>query len=170
MPRKSNQRKAYEKIKKALDAAKLTLDENGILHLGKVFAIDSVVRVHENKDGTVDGELLLRDIPKGLPVRRIFIAMSRVIKRIPKVWVENGVRRFTAFNPRLDKEEEIEVHNYERWRGMVAVGTYPTLNHAASFETAKYINQKMRGKRRRKAEQIYTRLHWNRRVFQPERR
>lgn len=159
----TRQREAYLRIKKALDRAKQRIKEEGIVG----FYPDVSVRVHENKDGTVDGEILVKDIPRGLTVKDVFISLEEFLpKRIPKTWISNGIRRFTSFNPRLDKDEEIDIHGYDRWRGRVGAGTYYQYagnpqKMAINFDTALDIDRNMRGRRRRKAEQVYTRFHWN---------
>ena len=178
----SKQDRAFDRIKSILDK---TSDNIG----GNIdgFAVRTLVRVHANRDGTVDGELLVPDIPRGLRVLAIFSAIHQAMLQAMRdlrirslntkeltLWISNGIRRVTSFNPTRDKEDEIEEFHYERWRGRVGAGTYyqratvPKL--ATNFDTAIDIERNMRGKRRRKAEQVYTRLHWTPENKKPTRR
>lgn len=143
--RKKNQKKAAEEIRERLERVAGSLEEA------------SRVRIHTYKDGSVDGELLVK-VPRGTStddlVRDMESAMGR--ESMSGYWINMGVR-FT-----IKKDDEV----YRRFRGMNDVNTHYQAAVPANWSEIPLIVRKvivkgMEKKYGRKTESVYLRLHWN---------
>jgi hypothetical protein len=98
--------------------------------------LDMAIQTFINKDGTVDGELTIRDLPEewrtleGTPwlIATLSSAFRNWQPFLSKpimggaFWVSFGVR----FGPQNESEMGELYHLYKRHKGMFQIGTYPT--------------------------------------------
>lgn len=109
-------------------------------------------RVHPNVDGTIDGELRVKP-KRGQEVRTILTRMEHYFIPVPGTWVSSGVRYY----PREDERY------YSRFKGMSQAQAYFSEAPMTyiNFATGKEIDTQMRKRGRKKAEQVFIRVHWN---------
>lgn len=139
---------ASEKIRERLDDIRDSL--GGV-------DIDSRVRIHSYKDGSVDGEVLVT-VPRGTStddlVRDIESEMGR--RSMPGFWISMGVR-FT-----IKEDDEV----YRRFRGYNDVNTHyqratPSNWSEIPLIVRKQIVKGMEKKYGRKTDSVYVRIHWS---------
>jgi hypothetical protein len=98
--------------------------------------LDMAVKTFANRDGTVDGELRISDLPAewrsegGAPL--LVAALSESLRAAPvfdreppmggAFWASFGIR----FGPQNEAEVGELAENYKRYRGLFQIGTYPT--------------------------------------------
>lgn len=150
--RKAKREIAYQRMKAQVQRAEKALKELG-------YQADS--RTHENADGTIDAELRVKP-KRGQQVNDVFLDMESVSRPVPRTWVSTGVR----YEPRESEEF------YVRFRGMSqANANYQRSSRLSlNFVTGRQINTAMQRRGRRKAEQVFLRIHWNESNKQPERK
>jgi hypothetical protein len=120
--------------------------------------LPSRVRIHQNKDDSVDGELTI-NVPRGMTAREIFLGIEAAFEKqglAREYWISAG-ERFV-----VREDEEV----YRRYRGMNDIQTYyqriNQTNVAETLLAARTImDAGMRKKYGRKAEIVYVRVHWN---------
>lgn len=146
---KTTAEEAYAEIKARLESARLILQTAS--------GIDSRVRVHSYADGSIDGELLVK-IPHGVSTNDVVLEMETAVGRMsmPGFWLNMGTR-FT-----IKEDEEV----YRRFRGFNDVNTHYQSARPANWSEIPLILRKvivagMEHKYGRKAESVYTRLHWS---------
>lgn len=142
----------YELFKDELKAASQDLQDRG-------YRAD--FRVHRNKDGSIDAELRIKP-KRGQKVNDVYLDMEEVLAPIPNTFISAGIR----YHPRKDEEY------YTKFQGMSQAQAYyqemsPEKLHV-NLLTGRVIDEKMRGRGRRKAEQVFVRLHWNAEHQRPE--
>ncbi len=151
-PKRTKKEVAYDRMRVELVKIAKQLEGEG-------YITDS--RIHKNKDGTIDGEVRIRP-KRGQLVDDIFLDMELASKPVSNTWVSTGIR----YKPREDEEF------YVKFQGLSQAGTYyqqnTKKNLPANFTTISVINEHMQARGRRKPEQVYLRLHWNKEDKQPE--
>lgn len=159
--------KGLERIRRAL------LDEYPAMPVG--------VHVHLNRDGSIDGELLVEAIPRGESAHRVLIKAQAGAKPIAGVWISVGAR-FTASGTMRPKEEGrswavVQGTDYQKNKGMLQVQVFYQRAHdfkrkgkkqkehdrtAINFTTGRRIIGKISDKYGdKKPAQVFIRLHWN---------
>lgn len=145
---KQSQAEAYKEIKQRLQDAEVILQTQGL---------SGRVRVHSYKDGSVDGELLVK-VPHGTSSYDVALEIESAVGRtsMPGFWINMGTR-FT-----IKEDEEV----YRRFRGFNDVNTHYQAATPANWSEIPLIVRKviikgMEHKYGRKAESVYLRIHWS---------
>lgn len=125
----------------------------------------SRVRIHKYRDGTIDGELMVR-IPHGVKPRDASEQVEEAFGHRevhPEIWIQTGVR-YT-----IQEDDEI----YRKFQGMNELNVFfqRSTRHNVGDVFAIQREEQMAGLDRkygRQAEMIYVRLHWNKENARPE--
>jgi hypothetical protein len=140
---------AVEKIKERLENVRDALDS---------VDIDSRVRVHKYKDGSVDGELLVK-VPRGMSADDLTRDMERAMGRqsMRGFWINMGTRMV------IKEDDEV----YRKFRGFNDVNTHYQAGVPANWSEIPFIVRKviiagMEKKYGRKVDSVYLRIHWSR--------
>lgn len=148
---------AEKEIRDRLESAQAVLE---------MMDIDSRVRVHRYADGSVDGELLVK-VPYGMSSNDVALEMETAVGRegMGGYWINMGTR-FT-----IKEDEEV----YRKFRGFNDVNTHYQAAVPANWSEIPLILRKvilkgMEHKYGRKAESVYTRVHWSRHGRKPRSR
>lgn len=120
--------------------------------------MDGRIRIHHYKDGSVDGELLVK-VPYGTSADDLVldgIEPSTGRQGMPGFWINMGVR-FT-----IKDDDEV----YRRFRGYNDVNTHYQPAVPANWSEIPLIVRKqiiagMEKKYGRKTDSVYLRIHWN---------
>ena len=144
----------HKLIKGKLDewASKLrTIEEAG--RIGSNTRLDISVSVVTNRDQSVDAELLVRVVPRGVKVEDIVTAIERYAEPIDDTFVTNGI-----VYP-VKGDDPIYIFN----AGMSQAETYyqKSSELPENFGTVRDIIRNMDKLGRRKAEKLFLRYHWN---------
>lgn len=160
-PSKSSQAKVSQTMDVALSRAKEKLEGMGY---------DSKLRIHENRDGTVDAELAIT-----VPTRKVAAAKDVLIDSDEALkGIHKELNKGTWISVGLTYSFKDEKKLYNRYRGMQMVGSNyrratarPKIVHATA--TARRIDANVQKRKRSRAWSVFVRLHWN--VFdkQPKR-
>ena len=158
---------ALEDIKEILKVADehITSDEVSLKYKLD-YPFDTRIYTHVNKDGTVDGELRIENIPEDLPISEALVVLTEgnPFKTFKGLWSSIGIR-FAEVAMEDMKER------YKRHRGLYQESTYygrssvEMLNQQRA--TAQLISENMEKYGFPKAEQIYVRFHWNKQNTKP---
>lgn len=133
-------------------ASKLrTIEEAG--RIGVRRPLDITVNVVTNRDQSVDAELLVRVIPRGVRVEDVVTAIERYAEPIEDTFVTNGI-----IYP-VKGDDPIYIFN----AGMSQAETYyqKSSELPENFGTVREIIHNMEKAGRRKAERLFIRYHWN---------
>lgn len=151
-------KQAFDEITERLE------DARGVLTAAA--GIDSRVRVHKYKDGSVDGELLVK-VPRGTSSDDVAMEIENAVGRqgMPGFWINMGVRMT------IEEDEEV----YRRMRGMNDVNTHYQAAVPANWSEIPFIVRKviikgMEKKYGRKSDSVYLRIHWSRNGDKPRNR
>ena len=122
------------------------------------------IRVHQNSDDSIDGELKVESIPRGMQFREIILQAEAGATPTEGVFISNGFR--------FQKDASFpELNSYDRWQRLFQVQTYyqESSKQAINFVTAKDVLENLKEADRRKPEQYFIRYHWNPKGLRPER-
>lgn len=116
------------------------------------------VRVHENMDGSVDGEMAVK-VPRGTSASDLITLIEESFNYkgfSPGIWISVG-ERFV-----IKEDDEV----YRRNKGMHDASTYYRRAKRSKLADAflmarEKITAGMEHKLGRKADTVYVRLHWN---------
>lgn len=125
---------------------------------------DPTEKISVNKDGSIDAQLTVYDIPRGLSLGRLIDQLDfccRSLDNIFNAWIQVGVR----WGGR-GETSPVPDSGDRRYRGLAEGSTfyYPIdgSGRALAFDYAGAMAKKIQAKRRnRKIETIFVRLHWN---------
>lgn len=147
-----------------IDAALSVWSDRLLSELGQ--EVTTRLRVHENRDGTVDGEMVVSELPRGLSAKDVLDAASETQVPIAYGWLTTGIRF---------ADEAREHDHYRRHRGMVEAFAHAQratqakidINIAtATDRILRGMSKKFRGTKPR---QIVFRVHWNPENRRPKR-
>lgn len=139
--------------------------------------VPTKVRLHRNKDGSIDAEFRVEKLPRGYTPYQAFVDIADMFpSSLEGVWISNGLLH-------TDTAKSAEASADRRYRGMLQAGTnyqrmFPHTDNqgrkhrsktAVNFQTAGDITENMKAHHRKKASQVYVRLHWNKDNKKPTR-
>lgn len=145
-----------------------------------------LVHVVLNRDGTIDGQLTVWDIPRGTPIRQVLEEMqgcADALQNLDGAFIQVAVR----FAPPADRYDDIETaDDYKKLRGLIEALTYwYTSDHYQALWTyAQDMSARIAGGQKvvikgrlkwkakttnRKIETIIIRVHWNTEGRKPSR-
>ena len=114
--------------------------------------------IHPNSDGTIDGELRLLGLPRGMSADSILFQIEAAISKTHAMWLSVGIR--VPFSKPTDEIDSGGVH----YRGALQTQAYPQqMKHRAeNFKTARdKVVRNISRKGYRKPDELFIRLHWN---------
>jgi hypothetical protein len=147
-----------DNINLALLAAKRRLTSpEATEFLGIKTPLDVSVKTHTNLSGSVDGQLTVRAIPRGLRLHDLLLDMEAMFPSVPESFVSVGLR--------YRGKEGIKSADY-RHKGMyVAHANYQRTARAIkireNFLTARNIVNSLEEHNRNKPQQVVVNYHWN---------
>ena len=117
------------------------------------------MRIHPNKDGSLDAQLTVYDIPRGM---KIILALTRfgecarALTNTFGTWVQVGLR-WAGLRGKVPDSGD------RRYRGLAEGSTfyYSADRLGSAFRFAIDMAKNIEAKRRRKVETMFIRLHWN---------
>jgi len=158
---------AEEDVKAILKQAKESLTSESVT---ESFDLETplhiTTRTHINSDGSVDGELRIMKIPDEIEMRQLLTELEQghIIPTL-NLWVSVGVRH---------GDLEGEKSGDSRYRGLIQLNTYfgrfDQRRLTYEIETAKLITDNLAEQGRPKPEQVYIRIHWNKKNQKPAKR
>jgi hypothetical protein len=129
---------------------------------------DFSVRVVVNADYTVDGQIMIRNLPDRMNTKQIIAAIESCVSPVANTWISVMLQ----FAPKTQADREELERAYARWKGLFHVSTnYQRNTHGkrpVNFRQAMTIAEKIELKGRQ-IMGISVRLHWNRADEKPER-
>lgn len=156
-----------EKQQRAAEKQRQAFRNLGDLLENQFPKIQTHYRVVKNNDGSVDGELRVSNIPRGLQVHGkggILAEVEADFRPPPDHWM--NIRFMGTFEPKdIPKEKKA----YERRQGMDVVAVYPSRHDPNTFFVAQEIAENIKT-RRRKPQQVAIRLYWNPKGKKPQKR
>lgn len=128
--------------------------------------LDARILTHANRDGSVNGQLLIASLPRGIGAAKITLYLSETEQALKGgFWISTTMR----FSFRDDEEL------YRRFRGMQEVTTYP--QDAAhdrkidlNLSTARGIMEKVKRRRRANVQQLAINIIWTHDKRRPAKR
>jgi hypothetical protein len=116
------------------------------------------MRIHSNKDGSLDAQLTVFDLPRRMTVIKAlsqFGECARALVNTFNTWIQVGLRWVTVRGKVPDSGDR-------RYRGLAEGSTfyYPSEDLGRAFRFAIDMAKNVK-KRRRKVETMFIRLHWN---------
>jgi hypothetical protein len=127
------------------------------------------VRIHKNRDGSIDGELSYETV-RGQPTYGSGSASFRLESAFDTQHAV-GHRFWLAIVFRFIAPDKDDI--YRKWQGMLEVWTHyrrcTRTKMIAAFEAADLIARNIERKHRRKVSYVLVRLHWNPENARPQR-
>lgn len=157
---------AQNQIQLALERAVRHLNDEYMLDsIGARIPLEASVKTFKYKSGSVDGMLTIKEIPRGVKIRDVLIALENVVVEIPESFISTGLR--------YSAPEGVESGDY-RFRGLTVAHTnYQRANLKRkirqNFLIARDVNDRLESHRRKKAEQVFVNIHWNPENTRPSR-
>jgi len=142
--------------------------------------IDARFRTVINADNSIDAEISIHNIPKGMKTTPVSIQLANLLKPLGKnIWVtvgctfstptSKGTESLSNRGPSLSAVKE----GYHRYKGIQVVQTHwrrsSKEKQAAAFVAFSEIQEELVKKRYRKAEVIFVRYHWSPEGERPKR-
>lgn len=131
------------------------------------------VSVVENRDSTVDGELRITNIPHSRPIRDIMIDLGNAVRpssMSPSIWFSIGVRYTASTRDASLAAESADSYSRGLYQAQTNYRRLIQSKIPLVTLTGLELDKRLKAKRRRKAEQVFLRLHWNPSDIQPKRR
>lgn len=177
----------FKRQEKASDKLRFSL-KGAAAELATEHGVETTVAIHENRDGTIDGELRIFNIPRSVATQKLLIHMETALwdrgqspHRLPReFWLSVG--GLTDWGTRQEYEDEyrrllkagLDRHHaaeaakkarspLPRYKGLGRVGMYPqraTDTHVNFINARKKLFGPQQHKRRR-PEQMLVRVYWN---------
>jgi len=119
---------------------------------------------HENKDGSVDGQLTVSNLARGIRAFDILVAIDRTLP-------EDGLASslWTSFGFRWPMANDDDDERYDHFKGLNQTFAYPTPGtkiHTRAADTSDMM-EKIEKAGWRKPTHVIFRLHWNPKGMQP---
>lgn len=144
-----------ERFREQFESIKEHLQEEGL---------GANVQTHLYPDDSLDAQITIRDIPRGYSIREVAFAIrdAEALASTGDSWIQVGLRYFTR------KDEPM----YRKFKGMSEIACFPqrytAANKAEMIKILLTMDENLRGKRRLKPQQVFIRVHWNKKGKRPE--
>lgn len=151
LPLVKSEKEAEEMIRKLLVQAAASIPD-----------LEPRIIVEKNADGSIDGEVLIRDIPTGRDPKEICDRVNLSLPRVDGLWLSVGYR--------MSPEKQLSPERYGRVKGMNQIELYPrsmrykgTAFLAATTGDEKHpgILENIHEKLKDTPVQMFVRIHWN---------
>jgi len=129
--------------------------------------LDVDVKTYKNLSDSIDGQLIIRKVPRGVSIHDVLIDIAAAFRTVPESFITVGLRYSGA--------DGVKGSEDYRNKGMSIVHTnYKRSSREYNIETAfgyaREINKRLHEATGKKPQEIFVRYHWNKTGTRPIRK